>query len=188
MEALEYCLGIPESNDRRAIVSALSVCGHHFVGEGRDSAHFLRVMRKVQPQLAIMEISLPGRIWEAAEVVEQESMAALLLLDGGKRESPQTLNFRTFPYQVFTLPVDETVLSVVVETLWIEFMRKKELRAELRELKEKLQSRTIIERAKGVIMRDLSLTEEQAYRFLQKKSMDLRLPLKKVAEKVFEKN
>lgn len=188
MEALEYCLGMLESNDRRAIVSALSVSGHHCVGEGHDSDHFLRVLRKVQPQLAIIDVSLPGRIRETAEVVEQESLAALILLDSGKRKNPQPMNFRTFPYQVFTLPVDETVLSVVVETVWIEFLRKKELRAELRELKEKLQARTIIERAKGVIMRDLSLTEEQAYRFLQKKSMDLRLPLKKVAEKVFERN
>ncbi len=185
MESLEYCMGIPDDSDRKTIVSLLSMGGHHCVGEGSNSMQFLRILRKVQPQLAVMEVSFPGNIWETAEIIEQESLAAVLLVDGTKREFHRAMNYKTFSGLVFTLPVDDVVLSAVLETLWVEFQRKKELRSELRELKEKLQSRTIIERAKGVIMRDLSLDEEQAYRFLQKKSMDLRLPLKKVAENIF---
>jgi len=64
--------------------------------------------------------------------------------------------------------------------------RRKKLQEELKKLKARLQSRILVERAKGVVMKKLSLGEEEAYRFLQKKSMDLRLSLRDLAEAVLK--
>jgi len=55
---------------------------------------------------------------------------------------------------------------------------------ELNSLKGKMQSRIIVERAKGFIMQELSINEPAAYRFLQKKSMDLRLPISEAAKAI----
>ncbi len=187
MNTLEYCLGVPDPVDRRAVISALSLNGLSCVGEGYDGGHFLRVVRTVQPQLAILDLALPGNVLETAAIIDQECLAALLLLEG-KRSKRNVVNLNRSTFIILKLPVQEMLLNSVVEVLYMEFKRRQKMQQEISALRAKLQARTIVERAKGVIMKEFSFSEEQAYRFLQKKSMDLRLPLKEVAETIFKGN
>lgn len=182
MDALEYCLGIPDPVDRKAVISVLALAGLSCVGEGRDSGEFLRVVRKVQPQLAILELSLPGNVLETATIIDQEGLAALLLLEG-KKGKKRFVNLQNDAFMVLKLPVPEMVLHSVVEVLYLEFKRRRKMLQEISVLRTRLLARTIVERAKGVIMKEFSFSEQQAYRFLQKKSMDLRMPIKEVADK-----
>ncbi len=181
---MEYCLGIPDPLHRKRIVSALSLIGMRCVGEGRDCPHLLRVVRKIQPQLVLIDLSLPGNVLETASIIDQETLTAVLLLERPTLEETITATCNV-PIIVLPLPVNEQVLHYVVDVLLLESERRKKLQQEVRELRAKLQSRIVIERAKGIVMKELSLNEQQAYRFLQKKSMDLRLPIKEVAEAVF---
>jgi two-component system, response regulator PdtaR len=174
MNTLEYCVGIPDPVNRKAAISALSLSGFHCVGEGKDCPHLLRVLRKVQPHLVIMDLSLPGDVLYTANIIDQEILTAVLLLE--QKKGIRTAGARNNSFMVLSLPVNTVVLNYVVETLLIEFNRRKKLHEELRSLKDKMQSRILVERAKGVIMQELSLNEPDAYRFLQKKSMDLRMP------------
>ena len=187
MDTLEYCLGVPDPVDRRAIISALSLMGFFCVGEGSDSGHFLRLVRKVQPQLAILDLSLPGNVLETASIIDHEGLAALLLLEG-KKNKKSVMNLQGAAFMVLKMPVQQMVLNTVVEVLYLEFRRRQKLQQEISALRAKLQARTMVERAKGVIMKEFSWSEEEAYRFLQKKSMDLRIPIKEVAEKIFKGN
>jgi response regulator NasT len=184
MLEMEYCLGIPDPLHRKRIVSALSLIGMRCVGEGRDCPHLLRVVRKIQPQLVLIDLSLPGNVLETASIIDQETLTAVLLLERPTLEETITATCNV-PIIVLPLPVNEQVLHYVVDVLLLESERRKKLQQEVRELRAKLQSRIVIERAKGIVMKELSLNEQQAYRFLQKKSMDLRLPIKEVAEAVF---
>jgi len=161
----------------------MSLLGSYCVGEGRDCPHLLRVIRKIQPQLVLIDLSLPGNVLETAFIIDQETSTAVLLLE---RLTPEgtIIDTRNVPAMVLPLPVNEQVLRYVVEVLLLEFNRRKKLQQEVRELRAKLQSRIVVERAKGIVMKELSLNEQQAYRFLQKKSMDLRLSLKEVAEQL----
>jgi len=188
MNGLEYCLGIPGMSARKAVISALSLAGLHCVGEGRDNPHFLRLVRSVQPQLAILELSLPGNVWETAAIIDQESLAAVLILENKKASHRPPLAAPEMPHTVLTLPVSNQVLSAVVDVLYREFQRRRNLQSELRTLKEHLQGRFIIEQAKGMVMKKFNLNEQQAYRMLQKKSMELRIPLEKLAWGVLQGN
>lgn len=183
MREMEYCLGIPNPAHRKGIISALSLHGLRCVGEGRDCPHLLRVIRQVQPQLVLIELSLPGNVWETAYIIDQETSSAVLLLEAlnSGRSAGRAVNY---PAVVLPLPVNEQVLHYVVEVILRESERRNKLQEELRKLRARLQSRIVVERAKGIVMKELSLDEQQSYRFLQKKSMDLRLPLKDVAEAV----
>ncbi len=181
MDGLEYCLGIPGAAERKAIISALSLVGMNCVGEGRDCPHFLRMVRSVQPQLALMELSLPGNVLETASIIDQEALAAVLLLEKQKREPKPVPALRESPNMLLSLPVSDQVLTAVVEVLYREFKRRKILQIELKSLKERLQGRIIIEQAKGLIMKKFELDEQQAYRLLQKKSMEMRTSLEKLA-------
>ncbi|MDO9535967.1 MAG: ANTAR domain-containing protein [Bacillota bacterium] len=182
MDTLEYCVGIPDPVNRKAAISALSLSGLHYVGEGKDCPHLLRVLRKVQPHLVIIDLSLPGDVLYTASIIDEEAMAAVLLLE--QRKGIRTAGGRNNSFMVLSLPVNTVVLNYCVETLLVEFNRRKRLHQELRSLKDKMQSRILVERAKGIIMQELSLNEPEAYRFLQKKSMDLRLPLIEAAKAI----
>lgn len=181
MDGLEYCLGIPGTVERKSIISALSLVGMHCVGEGRDCPHFLRMVRSVQPQLALMELSLPGNVLETAAIIDQEALAAVLLLEKQKREPKPAPTLRENPNMLLSLPIGDQVLTAVLEVLYREFKRRKNLQTELKSLKDRLQGRVIIEQAKGLIMKKFELDEPQAYRLLQKKSMEMRIPLEKLA-------
>lgn len=186
MNGFEYCLGIPGMVERKAVISALALAGLHCVGEGRDCPHFLRLVRSVQPQLAILELSLPGNVWETAAIIDQESLAAVLLLEDKKAGYRPPPAVPEIPYTILTLPVGNQVLIAVVDVLYREFQRRRNLQSELRALKERLQGRIMIEQAKGMVMKKLNLDEQQAYRMLQKKSMELRMPLEKLARAVLQ--
>ncbi len=188
MNGLEYCLGIPGTVERKKIISALSLAGLNCVGEGSDCYHFLRLIRSVQPHLAILELSLPGNVWETAAIIDQESLAALLLLEDKAAGSRVRSFMPETAYTLVALPVSSQVLIAVVDVLWREFQRRRGLQSELRILKERMQGRIVIEQAKGLVMKKFNLDEQQAYRLMQRKSMELRMPLEKLARAVLEGN
>ncbi len=182
MKELEYCLGITDIADGRAIISALSTAGFRCQGQDQDCSHLLRTLQRVQPQLVIMSLDLPGDVHGTVNTIDQEALAALLLVSRKTVPGIAWDNNRDETPLVMTLPVESNVLLAVVKVLYLEYVRRKRLLEELRSLRSKLQSRTVIERAKGILMKELSLDEQGAYRFLQKKSMDLRLPLRDYAD------
>ena len=184
MDGLEYCVGIPGMAERKAVISALSLVGMHCVGEGRDCPHFLRMVRSVQPPLAVLELSLPGNVLETASIIDQEALAAVLLLDKQKQDLNFVPALRESPNTILTLPVNAQVLTAVVDVLYREFQRRRKLQSELHASEQRLKGRIIIEQAKGMIMKKFNIDEQQAYRMLQKKSMELRTPLEKLAQAV----
>ncbi len=184
MEEREYCLGITYIADGKAIISAFSTAGFRCIGQDQDCTHLLRTLQRVQPQLVIMSLDLPGDVHGTVNMIEQEALAALLLVSRKPVEGNVWKNNCDAAPLVMTLPAERNVLLAVVEVLYLEYVRRKRLLEEVKSLRSKLQSRTVIERAKGIIMKELSLDEHGAYRFLQKKSMDLRLPLKDYAESI----
>ncbi len=188
MDGLDYCLGIPGTAERRAVIAALSMVGMQCVGEGRDCPHFLRIVRSVQPQVVLMELSLPGNVMETAAIIDQEAVAAVLLLEKQTKEPKAALAPGDSPIMLLSLPVNDQVLTSVVDVLYREFQRRKKMQSELHTIKERLQGRVIIEQAKGLIMKKFNLDEQQAYRLLQKKSMEMRTPLEKLAHAVVRGN
>lgn len=184
MDGLDYCLGIPGTAERRAVIAALSLSGMQCVGEGRDCPHFLRMVRSVQPQLALLELSLPGNVLETAAIIDQEALAAVLLLENHQKEKNTALALRGNTIMLLSLPVNDQVLIAVVDVLYREFLRRRKLQGEINALRDRLQGRVVIEQAKGLVMKKFDLDEQHAYRLLQKKSMELRIPLEKLARAV----
>ncbi len=187
MEELEFCLGIPGTADRKAVIGALAPVGWHAVGEGRECNHLLRTVRQVQPRLTVIDLALPGEVLSTAAVIEEEALSAVLLLAQPGMETYRGTPLSEVSFVLLRLPVDGVILTTAAEVLSLEFKRQKKLHQELGRLSEKLRTRVAVERAKGAVMKRHALDEQEAYRYLQKRSMDLRLPLKKVAEAVFQK-
>lgn len=180
----EYCLAIPGSVRRQQVISALRPYGFHMTGEGSSCVDLLRVLRKTQPYLAVIDLSLPGDVLGTAAIIEDEGLSAVLLLSGKGSVSGSPVS--ACPFVTLPFPVAGQVLLTAAEVLCLEFSHKRKLAAEVRELRSRLQSRIAIERAKGIIMNELAVEEQQAYRFLQKLSMETRRPLKDIAGSILK--
>lgn len=182
---LEYCLGLKEAKDREQVISVLSRMGFYSVGEARDCSSFLRLLRKVQPQLAVMDASLPGNFKETVSIIMDEDVAALLMVSQNSRVARLELD-KSNHITVWPLSSPHQVLASVVEVLGEEYRRRKKLLQQIEKLKHNVYSRSMIERCKGLLMQKHSLDEAQAYRVLQKQSMDSQLPLLRIAEQVLQ--
>jgi len=176
----DYCIGTANAGLKKAVAAYLSEAGFYSSGEGKNIPEFLRVLRLNQPWLAIIDTALPpGNIRQLASIMEEDSLSAALFIDTGKTNMNG--------YMLLKWPVEARVLSAVAETLCLEFARKKALKRQIRGLENKLISRKEIEKAKGILMQNMKLDEESAYRYLQSRSMEKRITMIEMAKEVIAK-
>lgn len=170
----DFCIGTADVCLKRAVSLMLSDAGLYSSGGGQSIPELLRVLRLNQPWLTVIDTRLPpGNIRQLASIIEEDGLSASLYLATGKTN----LN----GYMVLHWPVEAPVLVAVTETLCLEFARKKGLQKKIRDLEEKLSGRKAIDRAKGILMQKMAIDEQGAYRYLQKKSMERRMNMERLA-------
>ena len=155
------------------------------VGEAGDGEAAVRMAREASPDLVIMDIKMPGMDGlAAAEKIVDEGLAAVLILTAfSQRDLVQraadagAMGYLVKPFQK----------SDLVPAIEVAIARHAELAAvkkESAELTERLETRKILDRAKGRLMDSAGLSEADAFRHIQKKAMQERRPMKAVAEEI----
>ncbi len=173
----DYCIGSANSNLKRQITIMLNQAGFYSSGEARNVPLFLRKLRSVQPWLAVIDTALPpGNIEHLAAIIENDALAAAVYVN--------TTGIEQSGYVQLSWPVDGPVLAAVAEAVCSEFARKKMLHKKVEILQQKLNERKTIEKAKGMIAKHYSLSEEEAYNFLRKCSMERRITVAEMAARV----
>lgn len=173
----DYCIGTANAGLKKAVAAYLNEADFFNSGEGKNIPEFLRVLRLTQPWLAIIDTALPpGNIRQLASIIEEDSLSAALFIDTGKTNMNG--------YMLLKWPVEAQVLSAVAETLCLEFARKKALKNQIRGLENKLINRKEIEKAKGILMQNMRIDEDRAYRYLQTNSMKKRISMIEMAREV----
>lgn len=176
-----YKVVVADANptQRRHLKDALAQMGCQVVAEATSVPDLLRKVRLTSPQLVVLDPALGGgRALEAARIVEEDGLASVVLVVADTRD-PQV---RDFHYVV--RPFNEGAFSAAVDAVMLHRRKVEELRREVRRLRDTLESRKLVEKAKGILMRNLGVSEEQAYRSMQKQSMDKGIPLKDIAAAV----
>jgi len=170
----DYCVGTANNTLRRTVVGMLADDGFYLSGEGKNSPELLRVIRLTQPWLAVIDTQLPpGNIRQLASIIEEDSLSAVLFINTGSA----IVN----GFMFLQWPVEGTVLTAVAKTLCLEYSQKKKLHNKIKGLECKLSSRIEVEKAKGILMRKLSLDEDSAYRYMQKFSMEKKISMNETA-------
>jgi two-component system, response regulator PdtaR len=173
----DYCIGTANAGLKKSVAAFLSEADFYNSGEGKNIPEFLRILRLTQPWLAIIDTALPpGNIRQLASIIEEDSLSAALFIDTGKTNMNG--------YMLLKWPVEAQVLSAVAETLCLEFARKKALKNQIRGLENKLIGRKEIEKAKGILMQNMRIDEDRAYRYLQTNSMKKRISMIEMAREV----
>ena len=174
-----------ESLIRLDLREMLSELGYDVIGEAGDGRAALDLARKLLPDLVVMDIKMPGLDGiAAAEQLTRERICPVVLLTA---YSDQDLVERAREAGVVgyvVKPFRPTELMPVIELSLARFEEFRSLEREIGDLKETIETRKVVERAKGVLMETQGLRESDAFHRIRKTSMDTRKSMREVAEAV----
>ena len=159
--------------------------GYEVVGEAADGKHAVELARKLRPDIVIMDIKMPEMTGiEALRVLTEENVAPVLLLTayGEGDLVQQASDAGAVAYLV--KPYRQSDLQPHIEVALARFNELRTLRSELEDVREALNVRKLVERAKGLLMETQGLKEAEAFRRIQKLSMDTRKSKKEVSEAI----
>src|SRR5215216_5464072 len=174
-----------ESLIRLDLREMLTHLGYDVIGEAGDGRSAMELARKLRPDLVIMDIKMPDLDGiSAAEGLTEDRIAPVVLLTA---YSDQALVDRAKEAGVVgyvVKPFREAELMPVIELSLARFEEFRALETEVGGLKEALESRKVVERAKGVLMEVHGLRESEAFHRIRKTSMDARKSMREVAEAI----
>ncbi|MDN5348482.1 MAG: two-component system, response regulator PdtaR [Clostridia bacterium] len=174
-----------DKNTSQALRRMLTKEGYQVTGEAADAPQALRLIRLRKPDLVIVDQELTGMNGLAvAEIIEQDRLAPVLLLGSYWQPGLLSKSPAAGIYGLLLKPVQEATLLAMVEGALINYRRICQLEKEVEKLKDALETRKAVERAKGILMETLGLTEAEAYRRIQKRAMDRCVPMRSIAEAI----
>lgn len=178
-------LGSVDNNLKKRLRTILQKQGYNLVGEAEDGNTALRMIRRLVPELVILDKDLPGMSGvELAQIIEEDKIAPVILLTSfwEKELFEKTKESSVFAFLV--KPIQEGHLLSMASFVMHAFQKMLQLRNEVDELKETLETRKMVERAKGILMKNMQMSEEEAFKCIQSQSMDKCIPMKQVAEAI----
>lgn len=169
------------------VVETLEEGGHTVVGEAGDGEQAIELARDLSPDLVVMDVKMPKMDGvAAARHITHESGPAVLVLTAfsDKELVEEAADAGTIGYLV--KPFQPAQLLAAVEIALARSAEHRELQHTVEDLETKLANRKLIERAKGRLMEQFGLTEDQSYTRMRKAAMDRQLPLVEIARRVLE--
>ena len=168
---------------RLDLVEMLNGAGYEVVGDATNGAQAIELVRELKPDLVILDVKMPVLDGiSAAEKIRGEC-AVLILTAFSQRE----LIERASEAGAMAYVVKPFTLSELQPSIEIAIARHRQMKAletEVRDIHERLETRKLIDRAKGILMGALNLSEPEAFAWIQKTAMDRRVSMKVVAEAV----
>ncbi|MBC8249937.1 MAG: response regulator [Anaerolineales bacterium] len=185
MERTRVIIADDESIIRMDLREMLTNLGYLVIGEVGDGRSAVNLARELRPDVVVMDIKMPDMDGiDAAKVLTEERISPVLLLTA---YSQQELIERAKDAGVvgyIVKPFRESDLAPAIEVAVARFAEFRALEKEVGDLKLALETRKLVDRAKGILMDTQGLTEAEAFRKIQKMSMNTRKPMKEVAEAI----
>ena len=172
---------------RLDLVELLTDEGFEVVGQAADGEEAVKLARELLPDLVIMDVKMPRMDGiAAAESIAEERIAPIVMLTAFSQRDlvERARDAGAMAYVV--KPFDASDVIPAIEIAMARFAEIKAIEEELASLEDRLESRKIIDQAKGVLQEGLGLSEPEAFRWIQKTSMDRRLSMREVAETVVD--
>jgi two-component system, response regulator PdtaR len=185
MERTRVIIADDESLIRMDLREMLTNLGYLVVGEVADGRSAVNQARELRPDVVIMDIKMPDMDGiEAATVLTEERIAPVVLLSAYSQRDLVQRAREAGVVAYLVKPYREEELSPAIEVALARFAEFKDLQKQVSDLQEALETRKLVDRAKGILMDKQGLTEAEAFRKIQKMSMDNRKPMKDVAEAI----
>ncbi len=185
MERTRVIIADDESIIRMDLREMLTNLGYLVVGEVGDGQSAVNLARELRPDIVIMDIKMPDMDGiEAASILTKERIAPVLLLTAFSQKDLVDRATEAGVAGYIVKPFRESDLGPAIEVALARFNEFRTLEKEVGTLQEALETRKVVDRAKGILMDTQGLKEAEAFRKIQKMSMNTRRPMKEVAEAI----
>lgn len=167
------------------IKEKLLKAGYMVVAETSDGRSALQLIFNIQPDLVILNRQLPGRDGlEVAKTITEHRVAPVLLVTELDQQDELIESLKHWTFSYITKPVDEINLFPAIEVCLASFKKVCQLEQENRKLKQTIETRKLMDKAKGLLVEFKGMTEQQAFKHIQKVSMDKCLPMSSIAKDI----
>jgi response regulator NasT len=161
--------------------------GYDVVGQAADGEQAVALAEELQPDLVVLDVKMPklDGISAAARIAEQRIAPVVILTAFSQRELVDRASAAgAMAYLV--KPFSKSDLVPAIEMARSRFAEIRQLEAEVSDLADRLETRKLVDRAKAILQQALGISEPEAFRWIQKTAMDLRLSMRAVAEGVVD--
>ena len=172
---------------RLDLAEMLAEEGYDVVGQASDGEEAVKLARELVPDLVIMDVKMPRRdgIDAAAEIAAKRIAPIVVLTAFSQRDLVERArDAGAMAYLV--KPFSITDLIPAIELAVSRFGEISALEQEVATLADRLETRKLVERAKGLLQLNQGMTEPEAFKWIQRAAMDRRTSMKRVAEVVLE--
>jgi len=185
MERTRVIVADDESLIRMDLREMLTNLGYLVVGEVADGRSAVNQARELRPDVVVMDIKMPDMDGiEAAKILTEERVAPVVLLSAYSQRELVERAREAGVVAYLVKPYREEELAPAIEVALARFAEFKDLEKQVADLQQALETRKLVDRAKGILMDKQGLTEAEAFRKIQKMSMDNRKAMKEVAEAI----
>ncbi len=177
---------------RLDLVEMLTEAGYNVVGQAGDGEAAIELTESEKPDLVVMDVKMPKLDGiSAAERIAKQRIAPVVILTAFAQRDLVERARDAGAMAYLTKPFTIEDLIPAIELAVSRFLEIKQLDAEVTDLQDQLKARKLIERAKGLLMKKLQISEPEAFKWMQRTAMDKRRSMTDVAQLVmdeFEKN
>jgi response regulator NasT len=171
----------------QTLTEQLRHLGHRVIGEAANGEEVVDMVLDARPDLVIMDIKMPKLSGlQASRTIMEKAPVPIILLTAYTDDAfiEEAASVGAMAYLV--KPVDERDLVPAIRLAVSQFEQLQSLRREVDDLREALETRKLVERAKGVLMRRLNLTEEEAFNRIQRQARNRQAKMRDIAKAIIE--
>ena len=185
MDRIRVIIADDESLIRMDLREMLANLGYLVVGEVGDGRSAVNLARELRPDVVIMDIKMPDMDGiDAAKILTEERIAPVILLTAYSQKDLVERAKEAGVVGYMVKPFREADLVPAIEVALARFKEFEALHKEVNDLQLALETRKLVDRAKGILMRLSGLSEEAAHKMIHKKSMDSCKSMKEIAESI----
>ena len=185
MEKIGVVIAEDEAIIRLDLRETLENAGYEVVADTGRGDEAVKLVSQYKPEVVILDVKMPGMdgIQAAREIAATEDTAVVILTAFCQRELiDEAVDAGALAYLV--KPYQQSDLVPAIEIARRRHQEMRELTDQAKTLEERLKARKVIEKAKGLLIETASLTEDEAFRFIQTTAMSERKTMLELAEKI----
>ena len=170
---------------RMDLAEMLRENGYEVIGEATNGEEAMTLAAELKPDLTILDVKMPKVDGiTAAEDIVKISPVLMLTAFSQRDLVERALDAGVMAYVVKPFTVDDLIPAIEIATA--RHAQMVALHLEIADLTERLETRKLVDRAKGILMQAMQLSEPDAFRWIQRTAMDKRVSMKQVAEAVID--
>ena len=184
-QQLRLVIADDESLIRMNLKETLVGLGYLVVGEAGDGVSVVNLARELRPDLVVMDIKMPKLDGiQAAKVLTEDKIAPVLLLTAYSDRELVDRAREAGVVNYIVKPFRDAELLPAIEIAMARYAEFQEIDKKIGDLQETLETRKLVERAKGVLMDTQGLKEQEAFRKIQQLSMNTRKSMREIAQAI----